>query len=594
MYYSDDLIEEIRSRNDIVDVISSYVKLKKQGATYFGLCPFHNEKSPSFSVTPGKQMYYCFGCGEGGNVYSFIMKYENYSFVEAVKMLADRAGITLPEAEYSEEERKRADLRANLLEINKKAAMYFHHQLKSEKGKIGLKYFNERGLDNETIVRFGLGYSTKTSNDLYQYMKTYGYSDDILKESGLFSFSEKGTYDKFWNRVMFPILDINSRVIGFGGRVMGEGEPKYLNSPETKIFEKSRNLYGMNFARISRKPYLLICEGYMDVIALHRAGFTNAVAALGTAFTDQHAMLIKRYVKEVVLTFDSDGAGRKAALRAIPILKRAGIAMKVLDMTPYKDPDEFIKNLGADEYQKRIDNAMNSFIFEIKMMREQYDLDDPHAKAEFYNNVANKLLEFPDELERNVYIEAVSKEFMIPFESLDKMVKKLALSYSGEGYTDRYNENEVNEEIERDLKKSKKHLEDGVKQAQKILLTWLIEDENIYGKIKDIISEKDFVEPLYYMVAKMLFEQLESGAINPAKILNQFTEEDEHREAAELFNTSLREEMSSQEKEKALNDTVYKVKKNSLDYASRNAKEVSELQEIINEQKKLQKIRIIL
>ena len=594
MYYSDDLIEEIRSRNDIVDVISSYVKLKKQGATYFGLCPFHNEKSPSFSVTPGKQMYYCFGCGEGGNVYSFIMKYENYSFVEAVKMLADRAGITLPEAEYSEEERKRADLRANLLEINKKAAMYFHHQLKSEKGKIGLKYFNERGLDNETIVRFGLGYSTKTSNDLYQYMKTFGYSDDILKESGLFSFSEKGTYDKFWNRVMFPILDINSRVIGFGGRVMGEGEPKYLNSPETKIFEKSRNLYGMNFARISRKPYLLICEGYMDVIALHRAGFTNAVAALGTAFTDQHAMLIKRYVKEVVLTFDSEGAGRKAALRAIPILKRAGIAMKVLDMTPYKDPDEFIKNLGADEYQKRIDNAMNSFIFEIKMMREQYDLDDPHAKAEFYNNVANKLLEFPDELERNVYIEAVSKEFMIPFESLDKMVKKLALSYSGEGYTDRYNENEVNEEIERDLKKSKKHLEDGVKQAQKILLTWLIEDENIYGKIKDIISEKDFVEPLYYMVAKMLFEQLESGAINPAKILNQFTEEDEHREAAELFNTSLREEMSSQEKEKALNDTVYKVKKNSLDYASRNAKEVSELQEIINEQKKLQKIRIIL
>ena len=594
MYYSDDLIEEIRSRNDIVDVISSYVKLKKQGATYFGLCPFHNEKSPSFSVTPGKQMYYCFGCGEGGNVYSFIMKYENYSFVEAVKMLADRAGITLPEAEYSEEERKRADLRANLLEINKKAAMYFHHQLKSEKGKIGLKYFNERGLDNETIVRFGLGYSTKTSNDLYQYMKTFGYSDDILKESGLFSFSEKGTYDKFWNRVMFPILDINSRVIGFGGRVMGEGEPKYLNSPETKIFEKSRNLYGMNFARISRKPYLLICEGYMDVIALHRAGFTNAVAALGTAFTDQHAMLIKRYVKEVVLTFDSDGAGRKAALRAIPILKRAGIAMKVLDMTPYKDPDEFIKNLGADEYQKRIDNAMNSFIFEINMMREQYDLDDPHAKAEFYNNVANKLLEFPDELERNVYIEAVSKEFMIPFESLDKMVKKLALSYSGEGYTDRYNENEVNEEIERDLKKSKKHLEDGVKQAQKILLTWLIEDENIYGKIKDIISEKDFVEPLYYTVAKMLFEQLESGAINPAKILNQFTEEDEHREAAELFNTSLREEMSSQEKEKALNDTVYKVKKNSLDYASRNAKEVSELQEIINEQKKLQKIRIIL
>lgn len=336
MYYSDDLIEEIRSKNDIVDVISSYVKLKKQGATYFGLCPFHNEKSPSFSVTPGKQMYYCFGCGEGGNVYSFIMKYENFTFLEAVKMLADKAGVNLPEEHYSEEERRRADLKATLLEINKKAAMYFHYQLKSEKGVTGLNYFKNRGLDNDMIIRFGLGYSNKTSDDLYRYMKSEKYSDEVLKESGLFSFSEKGTYDKFWNRVMFPIMDVNNRVIGFGGRVMGEGEPKYLNSPETKVFEKSRNLYGMNIARMSKKPYLLICEGYMDVIALHHAGFTNAVAALGTAFTDNHAMLIKRYSKEVILTFDSDGAGKKAARRAIPILKKAGISIKVLDMTDRK------------------------------------------------------------------------------------------------------------------------------------------------------------------------------------------------------------------------------------------------------------------
>lgn len=590
MYYSDDLIEEIRSRNDVVDVISSYVKLKKQGATYFGLCPFHNEKSPSFSVTPGKQMYYCFGCGEGGNVYSFIMKYENLTFVEAVKMLADRAGVALPEQENSEEERRKADLRTNLLEIHKKAAMYFHHQLKSEKGEIGLRYFRERGLDNETIVRFGLGYANKTGDDLYRYIKTFGYSDELLKESGLFSFSEKGTYDKFWNRVMFPILDINNRVIGFGGRVMGAGEPKYLNSPETKIFEKSRNLYGMNFARMSKKPYLLICEGYMDVIALHRAGFINAVAALGTAFTDRHAMLIKRYVKEVVLTFDSDGAGRKAALRAIPILKKAGIAMKVLDMSPYKDPDEFIKNMGAEAYQKRIDNAVNSFIFEIKMMMEQYDLNDPHGKSEFYNGVAVKLLEFPDELERNVYIEAVSREFMIPQDSLSKMVKKLALSYKGEGISSA----EMNQEAERDAKKAKKHLEDGVKQAQKLLLTSLIENPSIYPKIQSYISEKDFIDPLYHLVAKSLFGQFEQGTINPAQILNQFTEEDEHRQAAELFNTSLREEMSIQEKEKALSDVVYHVKKNSLDYESKNTNDINELQRIIEEQKKLQNIRISL
>ncbi len=591
MYYSDDLIEEIRSRNDIIDVISGYVKLKRQGATYFGLCPFHNEKSPSFSVTPGKQMYYCFGCGEGGNVYSFIMKYENYTFLEAVKMLADRAGIQLPETEYTEEEKRKADLKAALLGINKQAALYFHHLLKSEKGKTGLDYFSFRGLDHETIVRFGLGYSNKTSDDLYRYFKQQNYSDELLKETGLFAFSEKGTYDKFWNRVMFPILDINNRVIGFGGRVMGEGEPKYLNSPETKIFEKSRNLYGMNFARISRKPYILICEGYMDVIALHRAGFTNAVAALGTAFTQQHAMLIKRYVKEAVLTFDSDGAGQKAALRAIPILKSVGIAVKVLDMKPYKDPDEFIRNLGAEEYQKRIDNAENSFLFEIMMLQKDYDMEDPHGKAEFYNKAAVKLLEFPNELERNVYIEAVSRQFLIPQDSLSKMVLRLALTYTGSGEKNIIPEEEFSEKNRRN---GRKNPEDGTRQAQKILLTWLVEEPAVYDKIKDIITEKDFIEQPYNRVAGMLFDQLRDGTVNPAKILNDFTEEEEHRQAAELFNTSLLGEMSVQEKERAITDAVKKVKNNSLDYVSKTAADFNTLQNIIQEKKKLQKIHISL
>ncbi len=591
MYYSDDLIEEIRSRNAIIDVISGYVKLKRQGATYFGLCPFHNEKSPSFSVTPGKQMYYCFGCGEGGNVYSFIMKYENYTFLEAVKMLADRAGIQLPETEYTEEEKRKADLKAALLGINKQAALYFHHLLKSEKGKTGLDYFSFRGLDHETIVRFGLGYSNKTSDDLYRYFKQQNYSDELLKETGLFAFSEKGTYDKFWNRVMFPILDINNRVIGFGGRVMGEGEPKYLNSPETKIFEKSRNLYGMNFARISRKPYILICEGYMDVIALHRAGFTNAVAALGTAFTQQHAMLIKRYVKEAVLTFDSDGAGQKAALRAIPILKSVGIAVKVLDMKPYKDPDEFIRNLGAEEYQKRIDNAENSFLFEIMMLQKDYDMEDPHGKAEFYNKAAVKLLEFPNELERNVYIEAVSRQFLIPQDSLSKMVLRLALTYTGSGEKNIIPEEEFSEKNRRN---GRKNPEDGTRQAQKILLTWLVEEPAVYDKIKDIITEKDFIEQPYNRVAGMLFDQLRDGTVNPAKILNDFTEEEEHRQAAELFNTSLLGEMSVQEKERAITDAVKKVKNNSLDYVSKTAADFNTLQNIIQEKKKLQKIHISL
>jgi len=277
MYFPDELVEEIRMQNDIVDVISSYVKLQKKGSSYFGLCPFHNEKSPSFSVSQDKQMYYCFGCGASGNVITFIMKYENFTFQEAVTMLAERAGIKLPEEKYSEEEKKRADLKSTLLEINKAAARYFYTQLKSERGELAHTYLTNRGLSEETIKAFGLGYSNKYSNDLYQYLKEMGYSDEMLSKAGLVSISEKGVYDKFWNRVMFPIMDANNRVIAFGGRVMGEGEPKYLNSPETEVFDKSRNLYGLNKARASRKPYFLLCEGYMDVIALHQAGFTNAV-----------------------------------------------------------------------------------------------------------------------------------------------------------------------------------------------------------------------------------------------------------------------------------------------------------------------------
>ena len=590
MYYSDELIEEVRSRNDIVDVISSYVKLKKSGATYFGLCPFHNEKSPSFSVTPSKQMYYCFGCGEGGNIYSFIMKYENYSFLEAVKLLADRAGVALPEAEYSAEEKKNRDLKATLFEINKKAAIYFYHQLKSDKGKVGLSYFRERGLSEKDIVHFGLGYADKTSNDLYRYLKSLGYADEILKETGLFSFLEKGTYDKFFNRVMFPILDINGRVIGFGGRVMGEGKPKYLNSPETRIFEKSRNLYGMNFARTARASYMLICEGYMDVIALQKSGFTNAVAALGTAFSEQHAMLLKRYIKEAVLTFDSDEAGRKAALRAIPLLKKAGRAVKVLDMSPYKDPDEFIKNLGTDEYQKRIDGATDAFIFEIRMLKENYHLTVPREKAEFYNRTAEKLLEFQNELERNVYIDAVSREFMIPLESLESSVKRLAVNYVA-GSSKEF---EADDEESKAKRKVSRDKDNGIIKAQRLLLTWLIEDLTLYDKIKDNIDENDFLLPIYHKVAEMLFEQFRQGEVNPAKILNEFMDEEEHKEAAKLFNTSMREDMSIEEKEKALNDMVIKVRQNSLDEKAKNVSDVSELQEIIDKQKKLKKLHISL
>ena len=301
MRYTDEVIEDVRERNDIVDVISQYVKLQKRGSNYFGLCPFHNEKSPSFSVSRDKQMYYCFGCGKGGNVYTFLMEYENYSFQEAIKALADRAGVKLPEAEYSREEREEQDKRSRLLEINKQAALYFYSRLHSPAGQAGLRYLEGRGLSAETMRSFGLGYADKYSNDLYQFFKKKGYSDGILKESGLFHVDEKrGFSDKFWNRVMFPIMDANSRVIGFGGRVMGDGKPKYLNSPETPVFDKSRNLYGLNVARRTRRKNFIICEGYMDVISMHQAGYTNAVASLGTALTSQQCSLMSRFTKQVL------------------------------------------------------------------------------------------------------------------------------------------------------------------------------------------------------------------------------------------------------------------------------------------------------
>ena len=585
MYYPDDVIEEVRARNDIVDVISQYVTLKKKGANYFGLCPFHNEKSPSFSVSPGKQMYYCFGCGAGGNVITFIMEYENYSFGEALKYLADRAGITLPEAEDSKEARAQRDLKNTLLEINRLAANYFYYQLKQPQGRPGYEYLKNRRLTDETITHFGLGFANKTPDDLYRYMRSKGYDDSILKETGLFFIEERGARDKFWNRVMFPILDVNNRVIGFGGRVMGDGEPKYLNSPETKLFDKSRNLFGLNFARKSREKYLLICEGYMDVIAMHQAGFTNAVASLGTAFTAQHALLLKRYMDQAVLTYDSDGAGIRAALRAIPILKEAGISAKVLNMKPYKDPDEFIKNLGREEFQKRIDEAVNSFLFEISVIRSEYNMQDPESKTGFYNAVAKKLLEFPEKLERDNYTEAVAREYMIPAEDLKRLVNSL-----GErgGFALRTPEQE--------RPKKKKEKDDGVRKSQRLLLTWLIEEPKLFETIRGIITPEDFTDELYKRAAGLVFDEYEkNGSIEPARVLNHFIEGDEqYREAAALFNARLDESLSNEEQRKAFSETIKKIKRFSLEERSKKASDIRELQEIIRQKSELNNLQLTL
>lgn len=583
MYYPDELIEEIRVKNDIVSVISGYVRMQKKGSNYFGLCPFHNEKSPSFSVSPGKQMYYCFGCGAGGNVITFVMEYENLTFQEAVKMLADRAGVNLPELEYNEEVRQKESRRAKLLEVNKEAAKYYYYMLRTPRGKAGYQYLAGRQLSEETMKKFGLGYADGAGSDLTAYLRSKGFTDELINESGLTGFDEKrGMHDKFWNRVMFPIQDSNHRVIGFGGRVMGDAKPKYLNSPETMIFDKSRNLYGLNFARTSRKGNIILCEGYMDVIAMHQAGFTQAVASLGTAFTTGQASLLGRYTEDVLLAYDSDGAGVNAAMRAIGILKEAGLRGKVIDMQPYKDPDEFVKNMGAEAFQERIDQAQNSFFFELKILERDYNMEDPESKTAFHREIAKKLCGFEEEVERENYIESVAQKYNIGFDNLRKLVS---------GYAARTGLVQPVARPKSTVTK-KNTPEENTKRPQRLLLTWITEEPEIYPKIKAYITAADFTEPLYRQVADKLFADLDQGSYNPAAIISTFEEEQEQRAVAELFNTRLEEITTDKEREKALHDILCAVKQNSFDYYSgRMGSDMEAINQVISGKKALEELR---
>ena len=583
MYYPEELVEEVRMKNDIVDVISGYVRLQKKGSSYFGLCPFHNEKSPSFSVSPHKQMYYCFGCGAGGNVFTFVQNYENYSFPEAIKYLADRASVSLPEIEYSEETKKKESKRAVLLEINKQAANYFYYQLRTEHGKIGYRYFEGRKLSEETMKKFALGFANVTSDDLVNYLKSKGFKDNEIVEAGLGSVDEKyGLHDKFWNRVMFPIQDINHRVIGFGGRVMGDAKPKYLNSPETMIFDKSRNLYGLNYARTSRAGNIIICEGYMDVIAMHQAGFTQAVASLGTAFTVGQSNLLRRYTNQVLLAYDSDGAGTSAALRALGILREAELVGKVIHLEPYKDPDEFIKNLGAEEFQKRIDEAENSFFFEIRVLEREFDLKDPDSKTRFHREIAKKLCSFGEEVERENYIQAIAEKYNIGYDNLRKLVTSYA-SKTG-----------LAKPIERPKSgvKAKNTPEEAAKKNQRLLITWITDSPGIYKTVKKYITPEDFTEELYKQVAVKLFEDIENNAYNPAAIISMFSDDEQQRQVAELFSTTLIGLETQADRQKAFHDIVVAVKKNSYEhYSQKLGSDIDALKKVIEGKKALEELQ---
>ena len=364
-------------------------------------CPFHDDSTPSMKLD---RRYYCFGCGAGGNVFTFIMNYENYTFAEAIKLLADRAGIALPEIEDSKEAREKGNRRKTLLQINKEAATYFYYQLRAPQGRVGLDYLKDRQLSDETMNRFGLGYSNKTSNDLCQYLRHKGYPDELIRESGVAVFNEKyGMSDKFWNRVMFPIQDVNHRVIGFGGRVMGEGEPKYLNSPETPVFDKSRNLYGLNFARTARQDNIILCEGYMDVISMHQMGVENVVSSSGTALTTEQIRMIHRFTENITVLYDGDAAGIKASERGIDMLLAEGMNVKLLLLPDGDDPDSFARKHNATEYQAYLNGHQVDFIkYKTDLLLHEAQ-GDPIKLSRLISSIVHTISVIPDEITRSVY-----------------------------------------------------------------------------------------------------------------------------------------------------------------------------------------------
>lgn len=586
MYYSDDLIEEVRSRNDIVDVIGGYVSLKKQGNSYSACCPFHHEKTPSFHVSRDKQLYHCFGCGASGNVFTFIREYENLSFVESMKLLADRSGMTLPEYELSPKQKEQENYRTELKELNRAAAAYFHYLLtKTEHGKKALDYLHNRGLNDDTITAFAMGYSDIYNDDLYKYLKNKGYTDRQMVDAGLVDiYEDRGANDKFWNRVMVPILDINGKVIAFGGRVLGDGKPKYVNTKETAVFDKSRNLFAMNIARRSKRRGIIICEGYMDVIAMHQAGFDNAVASLGTAFTIGQANIIKRYTDEVYLAYDSDGAGTNATMKAIGIMRSVGITTRVIDMKPYKDPDEFIKNMGREAYEERILNATTGIMFEVACLADNYNLKDPEEKTRFTKDVAKRIAAIEEVVTRHSYIEAVAEQYRLDADGFKSMVTK----YGTLGIKEA--------EVANVTSRRTPQKQEDTNMPERLLLTWLVNDTGLFDVLSGIISEEDFVAEDYRTVADILFSQYrETGQVKPAAIVDMFPDMDKQRLVASILQTELAFDMTLEEREKAVNDVVKRTKLAKIDYdMSMCMDDMAKLQELIKAKAKIAKLHISL
>lgn len=549
-FYPDELIEEIRISNDIISVVGEYIQLKRKGKGFFGLCPFHSEKTPSFHVDPVKQLYYCFGCGNGGSVIQFVMGVENLDYIEAVKFLADKAGILLPEGE-DEKYKEIARKKKQILKINVEAARFFYEQIEDEKNSFAREYLASRGIKRRTVRKFGIGYSLKDWDALYKHLKAKGYDDDILLESGLVLKNKNGGYyDRFRGRIIFPIFDLRGNVLGFGGRVLDNSEPKYMNSPETMVYNKRKHLYGLNFAKNSSHKRIIVVEGYMDVISLFQFGIINTVASLGTALTESQGRLLKKYTEEIIISFDADTAGKAATIRGLDILDSIGCNVKVLEMPEGEDPDEFVKKYGADAFNSLINKSLSLVEYKIKALKSEIDTNNTEGKIIFLNKTADVLSKLDNDIEREMYIKKIAKEYEISQESIYAEVLKRIKPKKGF----RAVVTNINTKSRFEKDKGKDEYQRAIKN-ERILLSLISIDNSLFNLVKDKISPESFEDEDNRRIAKAVFERLNSNkGLVPAELINLADNKNSN-----IFTRLLQEECNFEDNKKAILDIIKKM-----------------------------------
>lgn len=577
--YSEEILNEVRQSNDIVDVISQYVHLKRSGRNFFGLCPFHNEKSPSFSVSPDKQIFHCFGCGVGGNVITFVSQIEGLNFVETVQMLAERANIQLPTLQNNGDT-QREILKDKIYKVNEFTAEYYHQNLYKPQAKMAQEYVKKRQLTNETLKSFRIGFSGKF-DELYQELKKQGFQEQEILESGLVNKNERGQYiDRYRNRLMFPICDARGRVIAFGGRVLDDSKPKYINSPENVVYSKGRHLFGLNVAKKGDTKKLLIVEGYMDVISLHQRGITNVVAPLGTALTEQQGWLLRKNSEQIILSFDSDGAGIKAKLRAIDILQNMGCDLRVIQLEGAKDPDEYILKYGNMRFQNVIDKAFSVVEFKVKILKKELDLDNTNDKIKFLNEIAKLISKVDNTMEREVYIEKIAKEYDISKEAIYAEVNKLTYK---------------NDKSEKILEKAKpvithkkvetKEVPQAIKRRENTIISILLSgDLSIFEIIKQNIKPEDFQDEINHEIAKKLYEEFEKGNSNINGIIDTLEQEQQNQ-----ITMIMAEDYEIENLEKAIDDIIQAYKRDKLNNRKLEILELLEQTSNNEEKKELEK-----